>query len=285
MLRRPAEVSGKVSVMVLILCMSLSVVLLALPTENRIRVADRLGMVLTSPYWQVRNFGEDVVRTRDENAWLRERVVELELMSDTGERMVRDADRMAGPALDPGFEGDLIPCRVIMRQRSRFATMIKIQSLVPVNWQAWQPVISSKGYLGRLRTVISDNEAWVELLSAPDFSLGVEMNRTGLLGVLHPRAERFVLDMVGRDEDIQVGDLVITSGIAEIREGGFQGHHDRTLRGFPVGIVSQVSSPSDMIFKEIVVQPSAEFDYNETVFVVVPFWADNISGQAEEVAQ
>ncbi len=274
MLRRPAEVSGKTSVMVLIICLSLSIVLLALPTENRIRVADRLGMVLTSPYWQVRNFGEDVVRTRDENAWLRERVVELELMAETGDRMVRDANRMAGPALDPGFEGELVPCRVIMRQRSRFATMIKIQSLVPVNWQPWQPVISSKGYLGRLRTVISGNEAWVELLSAPDFALGVELDRTGLLGVLHPRADRFVLEMVGRDEDIQVGDLVITSGIAEIREGGFEGLGDRTLRGFPVGVVSQVSSPSEMIFKEIVVQASAKFDYNETVFVVLPYWSD-----------
>ena len=276
MLRRPAEVSGKISVMILILCMSLSILLLALPTESRIRVADRLGLVLTSPYWQVRNFGEDVVRTRDENAWLRERVVELELMAETSDRMVRDADRMAGPALDPGFEGELVPCRVIMRQRSRFATMIKIQSLVPVDWQPWQPVISSKGYLGRLRTVISGDEAWVELLSAPDFALGVEMDRTGLLGVLHPRADRFVLDMVGRDEDVQVGDLVITSGIAEIREGGLKGLGDRTLRGFPVGVVSQVSSPSDMIFKEIVVQPSAKFDYNETVFVVVPFGSDRL---------
>ncbi len=280
MLRRPAEVSGKISVMVLALCMSLSIVLLALPTENRIRVADRLGLVLTSPYWQVRNFGEDVVRTRDENSWLRERVVELELMAETGDRMVRDANRMAGPALDPGFEGELVPCRVIMRQRSRFATMIKIQSLVPVNWQPWQPVISSKGYLGRLRTVISGNEAWVELLSAPDFALGVELDRTGLLGVLHPRADRFVLEMVGRDEDIQVGDLVITSGIAEIREGGFEGLGDRTLRGFPVGVVSQVSSPSDMIFKEIVVQASAKFDYNETVFVVLPYWSDRVQEDA-----
>ena len=282
MLHRPAEASGKITILVLILCMSLSIILLALPTESRIRVADRLGMVLTSPYWQVRNFGEDVVRTSDENAWLRERVAELELMAETSDRMVRDADRMAGPALDPGFEGELIPCRVIMRQRSRFATMIKIQSLIPVNWQPWQPVISSKGYLGRLRTVISADEAWVELLSAPEFALGVEMDRTGLLGVLHPRANHFVVDMVGRDEDIQVGDLVITSGIAEIREVGLESPSDQTLRGFPVGVVSQVSSPSDMIFKEIVVQPSAKFNYNETVFVVVPYWSGSNSVSPEE---
>jgi len=272
MFRRHFEVSGKGEILTLILCVALSITLLLLPTDSRIRVADRLGLVITSPYWSARNFVEDVVRTQEENTWLRQRVSELELMSETGDRMVRDADRMAGPALDPGFEGELIPCRVIMRQRSRFATMIKIESLVPVNWQPWQPVISGRGYLGRLRMVINPREAWVELLSAPDFALGVEMDRTGLLGVLHPRADRFVLDMVGRDEDIRVGDLVITSGIAEIREGTAEdANGSLTPRGFPVGIVSQVSAPSDMIFKEIIVQPSAEFDYNETVFVVVPY--------------
>jgi len=272
MFRRPFDASGKGEILTLFICVAMSVILLALPTDSRIRVADRLGLVLTSPYWRVRNFGEDVLRTRDENAWLRQRVSELELMAEAGDRMVRDADRMAGPALDPGFDGELIPCRVIMRQRSRFATMIKIQSLVPVDWRPWQPVISSHGYLGRLRTVISKNEAWVELLSAPDFALGVEMERTGLLGVLHPRADRFVLGMVGRDEDIKVGDLVITSGIAEIREGGDdEASTGVTPRGFPVGTVALVSSPSDMIFKEIVVQPSAKFDYNETVFVVIPY--------------
>lgn len=272
MFRLPFDVSVKGEFLTLLLCVGLSITLLILPTDSRIRVADRLGVVITSPYWRVRNFGEDVIRTRDENAWLRERVSELELMADTGDRMVRDASRMAGPALDPGFEGELIPCRVVMRQRSRFATMIKIESLVPVDWHPWQPVISSGGYLGRLRTVISPSEAWVELLSAPDFALGVEMDRTGLLGVLHPRAERFVIGMVGRDEDIQVGDFVITSGIAEIHEGAADAPSGGlTPRGFPVGIVSQVSSPLDMIFKEIIVQPSAKFDYNETVFVVVPY--------------
>jgi rod shape-determining protein MreC len=272
MLRRPFDVSGKVGVMTLGLCVALSITLLVLPAENRIRVADRLGLVLTSPYWNVRNFGEDVIRTRDENAWLQERVVELELMAATGDRMVRDSDRMAGQALDPGFEGELVPCRVIMRQRSRFATMIKIQSLVPVAWEPWQPVVTSSGYLGRLRSVINSREAWVELLSVPDFALGVEIDRTGLLGVLHPRADRFVLEMVGRDEDIQVGDLVITSGIAEIREGEVDGAMEGlNPRGFPVGVVSQVSSPSEMVFKKIIVEPLAKFDYNETVFVVVPY--------------
>jgi len=99
----------------------------------------------------------------------------------------------------------------------------------------------------------------------------VELERSGLLGVLRPRADRFELEMIGRDEDVQVGDRVITSGIAEIRESGTDpAGLSRTPRGFPVGVVTEVSQPSDQIFKRIVVQPAASLDYNETVFVVTP---------------
>jgi len=258
-------------ILTLVVCVALSVTLMVLPSGARILVADRLGLVLTSPYWRARDFGQDVVQIRDDNAWLKKRVAELELLAASGERMQYDAGRMVGPALDPGYDGDLVPCRVVMRQRARFATMIKVQSLIPVDWRPWQPVISSAGYLGRLRSVISDQEAWVELLTAPEFALGVEIERTGLLGVLRPRGDRFVIEMVGRDEDVQPGDSVITSGIAEIREENTDpGGSALTPRGFPVGTIVETSSPSDQIFKRIVVDPSASFDFNETVFVVTP---------------
>jgi len=258
-------------ILTLVVCVALSVTLMTLPSGTRILVADRLGLVLTSPYLRMRDFGQDVLVVRDDNAWLKNRVAELELLAATGVRIQRDADHMAGPALDPGYDGDLVPCRVVMRQRARFATMIKVHSLIPVAWRPWQPVISSAGYLGRLRAVINDREAWVELLTAPDFALGVEIERTGLLGVLRPRGDRFVVEMIGRDEDVQPGDLVITSGIAEIREGAADpGGSALTPRGFPVGTIVETSSPSDQIFKRVVVDPAASFEFNETVFVVTP---------------
>ena len=264
----------------LAVCVVLSVTLLVLPSHTRILVADRLGLVLTSPYWHARDFGRDVLKTRDDNAWLKMRVAELELLAATGERMQRDASRLAGPAVDPGYDGDLVPCRVVMRQRARFATLLKVHSLVPVDWQPWQPVISSAGYLGRLRTVIDDREAWVELLTAPGFALGVEIERTGLLGVLRPRGDGFVVEMVGRDEDVRAGDTVITSGIAEIREGAVDpGGAALTPRGFPVGTIVETSSPSDQIFKRILLAPAASFDFNETVFVVTPLASGPAAGR------
>jgi len=256
-------------ILTFVVCVGLSLTLLFLPGESRIYVADSLARVITAPYWNMRNYGEDVFRIRDENAALKQQITELELMSDARNRMQRDAERMVGPALDPGFGGELVACQVVMRQRSRFATTIKVRSLGPVEWQPWMPVISRTGYLGRLRTIINEREAWVELLSAPDFALGVEIERTGLLGVLRPRADRFVIEMVGRDEDVQPGDMVVTSGIAEIRtrseaDDGMM----LTPRGFPVGQIVSATSPSDQIFKLIAVAPAASFERNETVFVV-----------------
>ena len=269
MMGKPISFPLRGESLTLVVFVVLSVTLMILPSDTRILVADRLGLVLTSPYWRVRDFGQDVFQIRDDNAWLKKRVTEMELLVATGERIQRDADRMAGPALDPGYDGDLVPCRVVMRQRARFATMIKVHSVIPVAWRAWQPVISSEGYLGRLCSVINDREAWVELMIAPEFALGVEIERTGLLGVLRPRGDRFVLEMIGRDEDVQLGDTVITSGIAEIREGAADpGGAVLTPRGFPVGTIVEAFSPSEQIFKQIVVDPAASFGFNETVFVV-----------------
>ena len=139
-------------------------------------------------------------------------------------------------------------------------------------WEPWLPVISQAGYLGRLRSIINEREAWVELLTAPDFALGVEFERTGLLGILRPRADSFVVEMVGRDEDVQVGDRAhhLGPGRDPPQRARTPAPPRLTPRGFPVGIVSRVDAPSDQIFKVIEVEPAASFDRNETVFVVTP---------------
>jgi hypothetical protein len=270
-------------VITLLVCVIVSVVLMSLPETTRILVADRLALVLTSPYWKTRNFGDDVLQTGKENAWLKGRVAELELLAASSDRMQRDSDRLAGPAVAPGFEGDLLPCEVVMRRGNRFATMLKVRSLTPVQWEPWLPVISQSGYLGRLKTIINEQEAWVELMSAPEFALGVEMDRTSLLGVLRPRGNSFVVEMVGRDEDVRPGDLIITSGIAEVRDDpADEKGRQLTPRGFPVGVVKSVSSPTDKIFKEIVAEPAASFTHNVTVFVVMPLGADRPVPSAAE---
>ncbi len=250
------------------LCLVLAFVLLLLPDSLQIGLAHGLSSVLVNPWLEVRNFGEDVLRVRAENARLEAQIQVLQLQMAAQRRQETDLARQAGPALAFGFDAPLAPCQVTARKRARLATMIQIRSLDPLDWRPELPVITPQGFLGRLHTVITERSAWVELLSAPDMALGVEFERTGLVGVLRPRAGRFVVELVGRDEDVQPGDAVITAGIAEVREEAGGPVRDPVPRGLRVGVVQQVSAPSEQIFKEILVAPVADFRFNETVFVV-----------------
>lgn len=251
-------------------CVMLSLILLLLPDALQISIAHGLAGILVNPWLEVRNFGEDVLLVRAENAQLAAQVQVLQLRLAAEQRRESDLARQAGPALERDVELDfpLAPCQVTARKRTRLANMIQIRSLEQLDWQTGLPVITPLGFLGRLHTISGDRSAWVELLSAPNMALGVEFERTGLLGVLRPRAGRFVVELVGRDDDVQPGDKVITAGIAEVRDepGGLP--RDPVPRGLPVGVVQHVDVPSADVFKEIVVQPLADFRYNETVFVV-----------------
>jgi hypothetical protein len=278
MARSSTSGAGRTDGVVFALCVLLSLTLLLMPDRAQVQVAHALSNVLIKPWLEVRNFADDVLRVRADNARLGAEVQTLRLRLGSMERAVADQARGAGPALPPGTEVPLVPCQVTARKRARLATMIQVHSLDPVIWRPELPVITAEGFLGRVHTVIDDRWAWVELLSAPDMALGVEFERTGLLGVLRPRAGRFVVELVGRDEDVLPGDRIITAGIAEVRSEAGGQLDDPVPRGLLVGEVSQVSAPSDRIFKEIAVQPYAEFRRNETVYVV---GASPLGGRAE----
>lgn len=265
---RSTTSGGRTDGVVCALCILISLTLLVMPDRAQVQVAHALSTVLINPWLEIRNFADDVLRVRADNARLGAEVQTLQLRLGTLERAALDQARQAGPALPPGCDEPLVPCQVTVRKRARLATMIQIHSLEPVVWRPELPVITAEGFLGRVHTVIDDRWAWVELLSAPDMALGVEFERSGLVGVLRPRAGRFVVELVGRDEDVLPGDRVVTAGIAEIRSGPGERIDDPVPRGLAVGEVSQVSAPSEQIFKEIAVHPYAEFRRNETVYVV-----------------
>ncbi len=266
---RSSQPAVRADVIALSSCLLLSLLLLNLPNHARVRVAYTLASVIVTPYQNLRNFAEDVLQVRAENARLAAQVEVLELRAAVARRATADSSRAAAVhALDPGVTGPLAPCQVIARQRARYASMVQIVSRDPLQWRSGLAVIDPRGYIGRVHTVMDSRAAWVELLTSPDMALGVEIVRTGLVGVLRPRADTFVLEMVGRDEDVESGDVVVTSGIAEIREDASDEPRDPVPRGLPVGVVREVSAPTDQIFKQIVVEPLADFDRNEVVFVV-----------------
>ncbi len=255
---------------VLLLCAGAAAGLLLLPDAAQVRVADALGAFTLEPIQRLRAFVADVGRVREENAQLQARIAALELERVEAARIRRDADRQRAAArLEVAGLGALQPCEVVARRAGRLPSLIKIRSPRPLVWVPYQPVLAPTGLLGRVRQPVGSYEAWVELMTSPDLALGCELERTGILGILRSRDGEFTLEMVGRAEDVVPGDRVLTSGIAEIRDGGPGGAGPAAFpRGLPVGVVAGVETPAEQIFKRIRVEPLAPFTHGDVVFVV-----------------
>lgn len=261
--------SKRVERLTLAVCLVVSMSLLALPVRQRIHVADVLGMVLTSPYYRTVDFGRKVLSVDAENDRLRAEVASLRLQQAAAPRFRRDRAglRRALGLMDIAPTA-LVPCEVERRRVSSSTSLVRVRSATNVAWTRYQPVISAGGLVGRVHTPTGPRTAWVELLTSPDLAVTCELDRTGLPGVLHARGGDFDLTYIGRDEDVRVGDAVVTSDIALIA-----GEHERNEvglpRGLPVGTVVEVASPPDQLFKSVRVEPLASFSSLDILFVVV----------------
>ena len=189
--------------------------------------------------------------------------------------MQRDAGRMAGPALDPGYDGDLVPCRVVMRQRGRFATMIKIQSLIPVDWRA----LAAGDLQRRVSGPAADGDQRPGSLGRtadrPRFRPGRGDRTDRLLGVLRPRATASWWRWSAGTRTCEPGDR--SSPRASPRSGRApttRAARALTPRGFPGGHRGRGHRrPRTRSSRRSSSTPAASFDFNETVFVVTPLGA------------
>lgn len=269
----------------LVICAATSLTLLALPSERRAVVADGLGRILTHPYYRFTDFIADVGRVRLLNDELQARVVALEMEVDSVRRLRRERDDLRRSLdLIEAAGGALVPCEVVGREASRYASLISVRAGRDVAWRKYQPVATADGLIGRVRYVLGPRRAWVELLTAPQTALGCELSRTGLQGVLRPRGGDFELAMIGRDEDVRVGDRVITSGAAAIGADPEAGV--AMPRGLPVGVVTRVDSPPDQLFKLIRVAVQAPLQRQQTLFAVFGAgdWFAPVSAPADTAA-
>ena len=97
------------------------------------------------------------------------------------------------------------------------------------------------------------------LITDPSHALPVQINRNGMRAVAVGTGSREQLELahVPNNADVQVGDLLITSGLG----GRFPG-------GYPVGRIIRVERDSGRPFAKVIVQPSARLERNREVLLV-----------------
>ena len=121
-----------------------------------------------------------------------------------------------------------------------------------------QALIDSGGVLGQVIEV-SAHRATALLLTDADHAIPVQVARSGLRTIAYGkgRTDQLELPNIPQSGDIQVGDLLVTSGIG----GGFPA-------GFPVGTVTALHPDNTRLFIVAEARPAAHLDNGAEVLLV-----------------
>ncbi|MEE8340785.1 MAG: rod shape-determining protein MreC [Candidatus Neomarinimicrobiota bacterium] len=120
------------------------------------------------------------------------------------------------------------------------------------------PVLTPSGVVGKISNV-AENSAIVQLISDPDFRIGVRFLPSGATGILRWRANN-ICDVreVYKNSDINVGDRVISSGLSDIFPADL-----------PIGIVTSVTDDRSQFQKIVSIQIEDNLSSLIFVFVII----------------
>jgi rod shape-determining protein MreC len=204
----------------------------------------------------------DVATLRQENANLNAQVANLQAQVIELQQKVARTDTLAA-LVDfsrSSPENSYKAAAVIGRDPSPFLHYIIINRGSNDGIRRGMPVVTDQGLVGRVDAVIG-GAARVQLITDPASVVSIYLQNSGADAVLSGSISGDVtLDMISQDANVEVGDLVLTSGL-----GG----------GYPtdllVGQVSSVRKRESDLFQGATVQPVVDFARLEVVLVIVNF--------------
>src|SRR5690606_22868538 len=123
--------------------------------------------------------------------------------------------------------------------------------------QAW---IDAFGVMGQIDEV-GPLTSYAVLITYPSHAIPVEVNRNGVRTIARGTGESDRLDLpyLPNNSDIEVGDLLVTSGLGGVFPPGY-----------PVGVVTAVTRRPGERFAEISAAPSAQLNRSREVMLIVP---------------
>lgn len=197
----------------------------------------------------------DNQRLSYETARLRDRVRRLEQEEVENRRL----KRLLG--LKESLAGDLVSAQVIGKDLTEFfrvasVTLDRAGREVRPN----MPVIAQDGVVGKVLRIAGDR---VDVLLAVDTGSGIDVvdELTGARGFVRGTGDqrRYVcrVELMQRTDEVNVGDLLITSGVGRAFP-----------RGVPVARVTKVIKRDFGIYQEVEAAPTVDFSRIEEVLII-----------------
>jgi rod shape-determining protein MreC len=204
---------------------------------------------------------EDNARLASQNARLRERVRKLEELEEENRRLRRLLD------LRTNVKTDVISAQVIGKNTNEFFRIARVSLDREARDIALNdPVITPDGVVGTTLKISGDT---VDVRLAVDAESGIDVvvQRTGARGFARGTGDerKYLLNIeyVQRTDEVEVGDLLVTSGVGR-----------RFPKGIPVGTVTQVVRRDFGIYQQVYATPAVDFSRLEEVLIVTTPPAD-----------
>ncbi len=244
---------------VLAVAVAMSLLLLTRSEESKVRSARAVSDVLLYPIHSTEKYFSDIDELREENRKLRRLSASLyhereKLLQFKDER--NRLRRLAGLREDSFF--DFLPCEVTARSSNRFHNSVTIDRGGSDGVRVGMAVVGYRGVVGRVTQVFGSTSR-VLLLNNKSISVSCRDKRSRVVGILEwDKGNLFKLEFIGKEEDVIVGDTLLTSGLGELFP-----------KGFPLGTVFHVTEERSGLYRNVGVVSMANLKTLEELFVVV----------------
>lgn len=208
-------------------------------------------------------FFQNLEELRAENEGLQARVEELTVQMAALDEVVAENQilrRELGFAREHtvlGLRGSEIRGRVAATQPGSLIRAVVIDIGAEMGLLRDMPVVTGRGLVGRL-VAVESGYSEVMLINDSRSAVAALVQRTRAAGLVKGQIDgTLLMDNISRDAEIEVGDIIITSGLG----GVFP-------QGIIVGQVREVIRTDTAMFKQAVITPSADLPNLEVVLVV-----------------
>jgi rod shape-determining protein MreC len=241
------------------------IVRLAAPVQYAAATLARGLSNLFGDYVYLVDVKEDNRSLASQNARLRERVHKLEALEAENRRLRRLLE------LRQTLRSDVVSAQVLGKDINEFFRVVRVS----LDRDARDigpnlPVITPDGVVGTTLKASKDTVD-VRLVVDAGSAVDVVVQRTGARGIISGTADEHKyacrVQYVERTDEVEVGDLFITSGVGR-----------RFPKGLPVATVTQVVKRDFGNFQEVVAVPSVDFSRLEDVLIITSVPAEETIG-------
>lgn len=206
----------KLSLLILSIIAILSILLINYQSKGELSFPKVNFAQLLTPVIYLKNTIKDFLNLREENENLKKQLIEISLQQKSHYTLIDENKRLRDLLALKESKKDIVTiANVISKGSNKFLKTIWIDKGSNHGIKKGYPVVTPNGLVGKVISVNS-NSSEIILVTDPNFSAAVRIDRNRVEGILTGKGNNCLLKYIPLEEEVLTGDRIITSGLDEV---------------------------------------------------------------------